>query len=378
MVLTTQYATVGTDLGLQGLDLQSNGSLAGLTKVREEVVETFLHLHLSQLIGVPATTLCRAEPWARQTDLIAVDELGRLHVFEVKCENIKKDHIQQQAHYLMGYLFADIGRFLDKCLAKQPLTTGVQLTMLLAGAHAGIQVRKTGVKEVRTWAGPHVGQVAADVFGSCSGISQRGWEKRYEDDQKAELRARAILEHLRLEGCEDVPSWTSLIEIQRKWEAKLGPSNTLPCFLFQPERPLVLWMVGKGLSEGGPDPREKPVSMIHEWRKSGLDARFLGLEVKRHKSRAEWHLRIQREVYPERDAIEQRLLAVGRTAKARPVLRTAFYSEEAPSQQRGTDHGRALGLHAEALWKEGDGSDWRRVRAADPARGEAATPAGPA
>ncbi len=298
-----RYFRIGRDIGLETLEQldcePSDWHSSQRPQPDEEVIETFLAFHLGQLTAEPVTVFARGGDYWGICDLMALDTFGRFHLFEVKKGTVNATVAEQLSNYLLTYLFADAEALLrDWWPRYRTDVLGDRLALHLAGALAELRTVNLGRKFVSRWAYLRSAPETPDQM-----ARQSQWLKMPPVRRK-ELLIDALLryavEHTHLDRAE-VPDLQSLNAIADAWARKLGPTENPPQPALIADRKTVIWLVGRTIH---PAARER----IRLWRRAGIDARWLAVEVRRDEHRANWHLRVESERAPQRAELSLKLL----------------------------------------------------------------------
>ena len=298
-----RYFRVGHDIGLETLerlDCEPSGwDSSQRSQPDEEVIETLLAFHLEQLTAEPVTVFARGGDYWRTCDLMALDTFGRFHLFEVKKGTVNAKVAEQLSHYLLTQIFADAEALLrDWWPRYRTDVLGNRLVLSLAGALAGLRTVNLGGKFVSQWGDLRSAPETPDEL-----ARQSQWLK-LPLIRRNELLIDALLcyavKHTQLDRSE-APDQASLHALADAWARKLAPTDNPPQAALIADRRAVIWLVGRNIQ---PAARER----IRLWRRAGIDARWLALEVRRDKNRANWHLRVQSERAPQRAELSRKLL----------------------------------------------------------------------
>lgn len=324
-----RHFRMGRDIGLQTLEQLNcepgDWHSSQRPQPDEEVIETFLAFHLGQLTAEPVTVFARGGDYWNTCDLMALDTFGRFHLFEVKKGTVNTAVAEQLSNYLLTHLFADAEALLrDWWPRYRTDVLGDRLVLHLAGALAELRTVNLGRKFVSRWADPRSAPEAPDQV-----ARQNQWLK-IPPIRRRELLIHALLryavEHTHLDRAE-VPDLESLNAIADAWARKLAPTEDPPRPALIADRKTVIWLVGRTIH---PAARER----IRLWRRAGIDARWLAVEVRRDQHRASWHLRVESERAPQRAELSRKLLEwIRQDAGERPLgkVKVELYEDRVPS-----------------------------------------------
>lgn len=318
------YAFVSPDLGLSRSLEWSTDPPTGWTRTKavrthEETLQTVMLLHLADICGEAVQLVGMAGDSWGGADIIGLDRLGRVHLFELKRERIGAAAAQQLAHYLLSLIFVDPVQHV--CLRWVRTTEWElqdwRLAETLAGALAGQQTYNLGHAFVQKWK-------------LCPDVPRSRW-KKWDEAQKHPFRLAALLKkagsHL-----DKVPAPEAMLQLAREWRQRLRPQESPPTGLFACERPVVIWLVGSGFNSEAEEE-------IRGWRAAGVDARCLQAEVRFSSQREGLILRIGREVAPGRAELVRRVedWAAGHVPLgAQPRLDLDLYTRSRPSDRSNT------------------------------------------
>jgi len=314
------YALVPADLGLNGLqwstDPPAGWSKSSAGRVHEETLQTLLSLHLSEVSCEPVQLVGKAGDYWGGADIVGLDTLGRVHLFELKRGRVSEEAARQLSYYMLRHVFDEPARFIEhrwNPLGKSDLRVE-RLSETIAGALAGQQTHNVGYFFVREWAKAAI-------------TSKSAWQKQsYEE--KHPLLLKALLEKAK-ERLDQVPTREEIVEITNGWRSRLWSEGGPARSAFVCERPVVIWLVGAGFTPGVEEE-------IRRWRAAGVDARCLQAEVRFSSQRDGLTLRVAREEAPGRVTLVRLLeqWAASNGASNAPVkLTVQLYVEARPSDK---------------------------------------------
>jgi hypothetical protein len=307
----------------------------------EEILETILSLHLNEILDEPTPMflLTRAAAMESAPDIVAVDLLGRIHVFEIKAESVNAKTANQLSQYLMRYLFRDGARFVADCWRLRDRLFA-QLPRYFAGIYSGERTTIAGGKLVNH----HRSADGAEPIG------QSRW-RRQDEAEKTRRVVDALLVEARRRlatNAASLPTPESLDALASAFRRKQHATTEMPKPLADLEAQIVIWLVGRNIQ---PDAEKR----VLEWRREGVDARVLRMEVRADLSRPEWLLRVQREDFPARRTLTELVctraeqLAEGDKA---PKLTMNLYAKGSPSG-RGQRQNKGQSLDQVSAWLGG-------------------------
>lgn len=108
-----RYAPVEADMSL-GPSVDKPSAWASSVRGVESSVETLLAIHTEQFVGFPLRFLRRDRPLHGAEDLVATDDIGRIHIFELKKGSISEQAASQLEYYLFRYLFQNPDAFVGR------------------------------------------------------------------------------------------------------------------------------------------------------------------------------------------------------------------------------------------------------------------------
>jgi hypothetical protein len=343
-----RYFRIGRDIGLDTLEQldcePDDWHSSQRPQPDEEVIETFLAFHLGQFTAEPVTVFARGGDYWNTCDLMALDTFGRFHLFEVKKGSVNAAVAEQLSNYLLTHLFADAEALLRDWWPRYRMDVlGDRLVLHLAGALADLRTVNLGRKFVSRWADP---LAAPETL--CQLACQSQWLK-IPPIRRKELLIDALqryaVEHTHLDRAE-VPALGTLNALADAWARKLAPTEEPPRPVLIADRKTVIWLVGRTIH---PSARER----IRLWRRAGIDARWLAVEARRDKHRANWHLRVESEHAPQRAELSRKLLEwIRQDAGQYPLGSVKFelYEDRVPSNTQ-LDHGGTLAPQCRATVK---------------------------
>lgn len=354
-----RYGELGLDIALNNLSSTEGAEQFATTRakhrVAEEVLETFLMLHLEEMTGLPLYFVSRGHEYWGAEDLIAWDELGRVHLFELKKGAIKAETIDQLTQYMMRYLFHSVDGLVEEEWRRGTKILDISLSTHLAAACAGWRLATMG----------H-GALREDLFKDIpEWITYPTWPpSRYWWNNNASdiVKNRLLLKNLALMINEELPeqsrvSADTFRNLAKFWTKRLKRPARPPHKVVSLERPVVLWFVGSGFEPGAWQP-------LRKWRALGVDARPLVIDL-RHPAPGKWTLRWRKEQFPQRDELEVQLFERARSGKfgginRLPKLKLELYKQSSASAKIEDSHGYPL-EHPRARLEVFAHSSWQDI-----------------
>ena len=320
-----RYWELGADLDLVGCQREAPAGWDAATGVPEEVAETVLLLHLAELTGVAMAFLKRGDAIEPAGDVAAVDRLGRLHVFELKKDAFAPRHVDQLEQYLLGEVFRDPEAFREDAVrgGRRQLAPEM-LARSLLGARAGRRMANTGAAFIAASLQP-----AHPLLAALGGtLTKSRYGRMSPAEQLGLLHAACVA----ASDERSLPSLEAVLTAARRHGNRLLADLDATQPRLRLDRPLVLWVAGARI---GSQVRER----LRRWRRAGLDARPLEVEVRHH--HATLLARVVGERAPARQDLERQLLAyVGEQPdNTRPPAQLDLYKQARPSDPIGRGGG---------------------------------------
>lgn len=355
----SSYFRLGCDFGLDDDNIEPVDAFPdGLTvslRVVDEVLETFVSLHLKRVTGLPLEYVGRGHRnWAGE-DLLAWDQLGRIHLFELKKTTINEQVIGQLMQYTMRHLFRPVADFVEKKWGERQATVEDGLATYLAGAYANERTTKLGCS--------YVVENLPEQMRSKTGyqgdwpISQYWWNKQ-DISKKTDLIFDSLLQDARRkkDPAGDEFDSAAVRRLAAAWTKRLGVQRRPPRPKYQAMRPVVLWLVAPNVTDGA-------IQKVREWRALGLDARVVNVDLRKPEDDIEFYVRLRREKFIERDKLEHRILEKSTTdslGDRPPRVELHFYESSSPSASGSEDEGRPL-AEPWARVEEIQKTSWERI-----------------
>jgi hypothetical protein len=265
------------------------------SEVCEDVMQTMLWLHAAEITGEPITIFARSGREWGIADLMGIDSAGRIHLFELKKHTVTAAVASQLTHYLLAHVFEDAERLLaywNQRFCREVLDQpemGLQAYLAAALANERLDI----------WGARFVAQTEGLDKAATEALEKK-WDHALGHDQRAEMLMRALRVKVQARrGVEptQVPTREEFSALAQRWRARLDPTKDL-----NRQRPtrvrerLVLWLVGPRVAGDA-------LEQIRSWRRAGVDARWLELDVKPVPASLEWDLTVRREWAPHRAAL---------------------------------------------------------------------------
>lgn len=309
-------------------------------RVKEQVLETFVMLHLEEVCGFPLHFVSRGQGFS-DTDLMAYDALNRVHIFELKKRTINEAAVSQLSQYLMQHLFQSVDDFIEDRWRRrrEELDDNKRtLALYLAGTYANKRVNKIG----RQYVVNHLPESLHDKTGYHSEwpISQNWWSK-IDQAKRNGLLFPALLNDARqgLKYGNSMLDPGAIHKYADTWRARLGQKQRPPRPNWRSEKPVVLWLVAPNVTDGA-------LEDVRQLRATGVDTRVVNVDLRAVPDKPEWYCKIRREDFPARDKLERTLIeeAEANTPSGTriPKLDMQFYQEVSPSGRLGNSDGRPL------------------------------------
>ncbi len=288
---------VGADFGLD-LTLpfvverqDAAGQFPAESTVCEDVMQTFLWLHAADFTGEPITIFARSGKEWGVADLMGIDTIGRIHLFELKKHTVTASVANQLTHYLLAHLFEDPCELLGYWKDKFPAAVLEDVPAYLASAVADERLDILGPRFIAQSEGRDAAGIAA-------------FEKEWDHHLSPGARTMRLLDALRTKGqmrrglpLDAIPTQDAFLDLARQWRRKLDPLPELDRERpFRLQERLVLWLVGPRVAGDA-------LERIRSWRRAGVDARWLEIDVQPAPASLEWNVRVRREWAPHRTAV---------------------------------------------------------------------------
>ncbi len=305
----------------------------------EKVLETYIALEFENVTGIKPLAVTTSRALTSEADVVAIDELGRVHLVEVKKDKITRADVRQATQYMLRSVFADrFDAFPDSLGDDEERARS--LAAALAGAVSGLDETKVGyaLYQELTKVDPSLAAFAKITLGreptayswptdrqSLAGTRVHmatllAWARRAElwhgDDLPSAIERLISAGHDRAGSS---ALWARLSRVTR---------DTLP----RPSRALVLWLVAPRISE-------EALVEVRQLRSVGVDVRAVEVVLRRHATWTAagtrgWRASIRREHAPERDRVESDASAALRDGKGQHArLESEYYLERSPSDR---------------------------------------------
>lgn len=359
-----QWFTCAPNLGVTDLDhpsltappdWPSRGTGIDARKAQEEVLESILILNLEGLLRERVRFLYRGgDSWAIQ-DITALDNLGRVHLFELKRDRVRPVVPEQLSTYLLGGLYSSADDVLDDMWRRNTrVLTTARWALYIAAALANSRTSNIGRLDVNRWH-PLV------TSGSRPPYTAAEWRRTFSgrDEEVLRLCTEAMIEKAKTRGVSGL-TYESLLD----WgsEARRDLSTSAPTRpRVRPTSSAVVWLVGRSF-------HGSVFENVRMWRRAGLDARCLKADARQSATTGQWMIRIQREAFPQReaalDAIAARQDVLEYDERARK-LELRFYDTKAASDTATGDGGAPRGPRTRVVvrgWDAGERVIFPEVR----------------
>lgn len=259
--------------------------------VDEEVYVTLLSLFLRKFAEDDLSFINRSywSTWGG-VDLTAVDELWRIHLFELKNGNCRIDDLNQLERYFRATSFENLEKYINANLNNSQFSENIMKTLmfgLYTGSTTALKQKTSIEKELNRH------------------IKKKEW-----DDHK--LKTEFITEFIKKDihkiwdisiSEEEIRNnyikWFKYLEdIRNKLRNRVKEEISLKWLL--PEHKCVLWLVGNDFDK-------KVNEKIIQLRGERMDVRLLIMEVRFSKGINFIFIKIQKEDYPERENVARDL-----------------------------------------------------------------------
>ncbi len=327
----------------------------------EKVLETYIALNFEQVTGASPVSVVVSRALCSEPDVVAVDELGRVHMVEVKKDPITKRDVEQATHYMLRSVFADRFAAFDK-LPQEVETRAYAL----AAALAGVVCETDESKEGKTL---HSREVKHDPLLSDFAIASLGrvpvkskWSTDRQTAEGALVHIATLLAHARRHGLwpsdGTLDSGVQLLLAAGRHHAATSAfraplTQSVRDRLPRPTRPLVLWLAAPTIDSSA-------VEELVRLRAAGVDVRAVEVDLRRDaessvQGERGWHVSVRREDAPDRDRSEaEAVVGVRRGLEVGTTLDIAFYVERPPSDRsKRPEHGSHMDFPEIRLFRSG-------------------------
>lgn len=323
-------AHIGADfapnLSLQWTLGDERPALSKGVAVEEDVMQTFLWLHAREITGEPITIFAKSGFYWGMADLMGVDPLGRIHIFELKKTKVHADVAGQLEQYLLGFVMQDVALLKEEWRPRQAELLGDGrdgLVIALAGAHATVRTDTRGRKAIAK-------SLAKVDPEAAKQIKRASFFSKVPTDEKVKHLVRVLLEtacRKRRLSPELCPSLEQLRQQASELRPRLDATEALKKTYPRLKSPAVVWLVGPRVDESA---RQR----VRAWRRAGLDARWLEFQVVARRRELGWDISVVREHAPQRAGAVGTAIAWLEQYPSDPHsvrLSTRFYLSRAPS-----------------------------------------------
>lgn len=272
-------------------------------RVCEAALQSFVMLQFAAITGARCVSVVTSRTMESEPDVLALDEFGRVHVFELKSKPIKPDDVEQAIHYMCRYVFADVDAVLEEWVS-----TGDGAGSLSAAENAVSEL-------LAIWANEDPGKVghpkAIELFQTDSEWtedlrrmmgaqrSKTAWRKEIGEGRlewrHELLRCLAAKSH----GPTAIPSLVDFRQRAAAVVARTGYQCVPPAVRPRSQPYLVLWV-------GAPSIPPTTLEEIRRVRERGIDLRAFECDLRRTSDAHLW-VRLARERAPMRDDLERRV-----------------------------------------------------------------------
>lgn len=291
----------------------------------EKSLETFVMLQFRRLTGAMPVSLVTSRPMRSDPDLVALDELGRVHVIELKKTSVNADDLRQAQQYMLRYGFADVDDMLADWQPERENWAVLRgspadmATTLLLGLWANVSPGLVGYNQARTLLENHPNQAADLRALTGPRLTKSRWKSEW---QHALLRGLAAVNLGELQ----VPDIAWFRERGAEIAERMG-------FLRAPPKPRMRSRPGLVLWVGAPSVREDALSQIRELRSLDVDVRAFECDVRLIENSKRLWVRLAVERADARADIESRVRRHTNSHGASAV-HWSIYETARPSDRR--------------------------------------------
>lgn len=294
------------------------------SKVSEEVYITLLYLFPEEFIGEELYFLNRSYWWGKE-DIIAIDDLWRVHIIETKNDACSLKDLKQLELYLNQKSFINLKGFVQDNINHFIYQKHVTKSLIF-GLFAGAQTSR----------------IQKDIVSKTliTKIKEKDWKNH---DNKAEYIAQYLMLNIvkiwnysvTKEFIENLSNkiFEKLISKKKIIEQKC--QHGVNIHFNESERRSVLWLVGT-------DFKKDVIDKVQEHRGNKLDVRLLKMEVRISKGLNKFLVKIQKENFPKREEITKDLVNWLNNNSGSYQLKIQFYSDHAPSKNKKVNDGYCL------------------------------------
>lgn len=336
------YGSIGPDLRIGRQAPDEPNSWVGARRVREEPTETLLALNLKALTGLPLAWVRFSGAMDPSVDLVATDPLGRVHLFELKKASVGAQEATQLEQYLLRHVFDDSRAFLTDSLKHgRQQSERDPLARRVTGLFANERIVSFGSRNLVRLLGPDHHDAQAPGGRSLTSYQ---WSKLSSAEQTRRIHA-ALAARTRRDDWPDCLDLSMTLQLARRLSGQLRRALSQIQSALEVQRPIVLWLVGRTIQDPALD-------RVRMWRRAGLDARVLFLEVRRTDSG--WLVRVRHEQAEQRRTLERRLFELqAPEEKVRPTVRLHLYDEASASSSHGHGGNLLPEPYARIIWPNG-------------------------
>lgn len=309
--------------------------LTGGAPAIEKVLETFIALEFESVTGFQPVAAAVSRALRSEADVVALDELGRVHLVEVKPDKISEADVEQATQYMLRYVFSDRLAALGEGISDYDVRQH-EIAVTLAAVAAGYDATKVGFKNYRHEVAndPSLLDYAKNQLGRSP--TESSWATDRQTVAGARLHIAWMLASARRHGffasvSHEAAVESALAAAEARSTSLWAPRNMESMAgLPRPKRALILWLAAPRVSD-------KALQKLTALRAVGIDVRVVEIDMRRQRvadpaGNQGWSVRIRRESAPARDVVEAEAIAAARQGKiAAARISAHFYMEKPPS-----------------------------------------------
>ena len=261
-------------------------------RVVEEVMETFLFLHLCALTGrndLRAIIRPPSGTWKLQ-DISAISkDTGDMQFFELKRNNINRKTLEQVNDYLKIFKSSDRKKEIDELYKwRTEHLTKNKIALLLTGAVVNLRTANEGIKAIQKASQSILEKQNTLRFISGYFKNKELTKSNYSNlgdlNDKASLLAKALLYN----KFQNIELYEKLCEYAEKWYNNLNPSVGFNNLSNHKEYNDTLWAVAPAITQDGKN-------KLEEMRKNRINVKILLLEIRKQPNQHNWFVKVQDE-----------------------------------------------------------------------------------
>lgn len=309
----------------------------------EKSLETLVALQFGFITGAEPTAIVTSRPMCSDPDVVALDNLGRIHLVELKKQSLTAKDVEQAEQYMLRLVFRDVADFMNRW-AEVEGARNRTLQLSIAGLWANVDPGKEGHQLAK-----RVADVDKAFHGwCCQHFGQRfpskaHWTRLHKGgeglppDPAAMVR---LLQHVAAKGDEQRVEEMAHAQLDLVSRLERGspfcrasaPAGDGASVTSKPK--LVLWL-------GAPVIGDDALERIERLRLLGVDARCFEIRGRLDEQKAV-RLQVRKEYNPDRDALEAIVADHMKESSAETGrIEWNLYCKKTPSERGGDSAARA-------------------------------------